>query len=120
MVLTVEAMLPANGQHLLQGLHAASPEGRIVRAGPGDAVDAHQPLDVLHHGIFMFLQPRAWGVSDNKGPAIGILYVMECLRELKVPLKHELCLFVGTDAAPHCPKTMPRPCRESCCWHCRP
>lgn len=37
------------------------------------------------------------GVSDNKGPAIGILYVMECLRELKVPLKHELCLFVGTD-----------------------
>lgn len=37
------------------------------------------------------------GVSDNKGPAIGILYVMQCLRELKVPLKHELCLFVGTD-----------------------
>ncbi len=37
------------------------------------------------------------GVQDNKGPAVGILYVMECLRELKVPLKHELCLFVGTD-----------------------
>ena len=37
------------------------------------------------------------GVQDNKGPAVGILYVMQCLRELKVPLRHELCLFVGTD-----------------------
>lgn len=37
------------------------------------------------------------GVQDNKGPAVGMLYVMQCLRELNVPLKHELCLFVGTD-----------------------
>lgn len=37
------------------------------------------------------------GVQDNKGPAVGILYMMQCLRELNVPLKHELCLFVGTD-----------------------
>jgi len=37
------------------------------------------------------------GSQDNKGPAIGILYMMQCLRELQVPLKHELCLFVGSD-----------------------
>lgn len=37
------------------------------------------------------------GAQDNKGPAIGILYMMQCLRELKVPVKHELCLFVGCD-----------------------
>ena len=37
------------------------------------------------------------GVQDNKGPAVGILYVMQCLKELEIPLKHELCLFVGTD-----------------------
>lgn len=37
------------------------------------------------------------GVQDNKGPAVGILYVMQCLKELQIPLKHELCLFVGTD-----------------------
>lgn len=37
------------------------------------------------------------GADDNKGPAVGILYMMQCLRELQVPLKHELCLFVGTD-----------------------
>ena len=37
------------------------------------------------------------GSQDNKGPAIGILYLMECLRELQIPMKHELCLFVGCD-----------------------
>jgi len=37
------------------------------------------------------------GSQDNKGPAIGILYMMQCLRELNIPLKHELCLFVGCD-----------------------
>lgn len=37
------------------------------------------------------------GSQDNKGPAIGILYMMQCLRELQIPLKHELCLFVGSD-----------------------
>lgn len=37
------------------------------------------------------------GAQDNKGPAVGILYVMECLRELKIPVRHELRLFVGCD-----------------------
>ena len=37
------------------------------------------------------------GAQDNKGPAVGILYMMQCLRELQIPMKHELCLFVGCD-----------------------
>lgn len=37
------------------------------------------------------------GSQDNKGPAVGMLYVMKCLRELEIPLKHQLCLFVGCD-----------------------
>lgn len=37
------------------------------------------------------------GSQDNKGPAIGILYVMQCIRELEIPMKHELCMFVGTE-----------------------
>lgn len=37
------------------------------------------------------------GVGDNKGPAVGMLYVMRCVRDLQIPLKHELCLFVGCD-----------------------
>lgn len=37
------------------------------------------------------------GAQDNKGPAVGILYMMKCLRELHIPMKHQLCLFVGCD-----------------------
>lgn len=37
------------------------------------------------------------GAQDNKGPAVGMMYVMRCLKELNVPLKHRLCLFVGCD-----------------------
>lgn len=37
------------------------------------------------------------GAQDNKGPAVGILYMMKCLRELSIPMKHQLRLFVGCD-----------------------
>lgn len=37
------------------------------------------------------------GAQDNKGPAVGILYMMKCLRELEIPIKHQLTLFVGCD-----------------------
>ncbi len=37
------------------------------------------------------------GVGDNKGPAVGMLYVMRAVRDLELPMKHELCLFVGCD-----------------------
>lgn len=37
------------------------------------------------------------GVQDNKGPAIGMIYLMQCIRELGIEMKHELCLFVGCD-----------------------
>lgn len=37
------------------------------------------------------------GAQDNKGPAVGILYMMKCLRELHIPMRHQLRLFVGCD-----------------------
>lgn len=37
------------------------------------------------------------GAQDNKGPAVAMLYVMRCIRELAIPVKHALCLFVGCD-----------------------
>ena len=37
------------------------------------------------------------GAQDNKGPAVGILYAMQCIRDLGLPMKHDLCLFVGCD-----------------------
>lgn len=35
------------------------------------------------------------GVGDNKGPAVGMIYLMQCLQELRVPMKHRLCLYLG-------------------------
>ena len=37
------------------------------------------------------------GAQDNKGPAVAMLYVMRCIRDLKLDMKHEICLFVGCD-----------------------
>lgn len=37
------------------------------------------------------------GVEDNKGPTLGVLYVIRCLKELGIPLRHGLKLFVGCD-----------------------
>lgn len=37
------------------------------------------------------------GSTDDKGPAIAALYVLKCLRDLKVPLKHNVMLYFGCD-----------------------
>ena len=58
----------------------------------GDGWD-YSPFEPARAGKYLI----ARGVQDNKGPAVGLLYVMRCLRDLKLPMKHELCLFVGCD-----------------------
>ena len=62
----------------------------VVPTGEGWSQDPFEP--VLKDG---FLIGR--GAQDNKGPAIGVLYLMQCVRELGIPMKHELRLFVGCD-----------------------
>ena len=42
------------------------------------------------------------GAQDNKGPAVAMLYVMRCIRELGLPAAHELCLFAGCDEERGC------------------
>ncbi len=37
------------------------------------------------------------GAQDNKGQTVACLYVMRCFRELGVPLRRTLRLYVGTD-----------------------
>ncbi len=53
----------------------------------------YQPFEPVLKDYFLIGR----GSQDNKGPAIGILYMMQCLRELNIDLQHELCLFVGCD-----------------------
>lgn len=62
----------------------------VVPVGADWTYEPFEPVRMKH-----FLIGR--GAQDNKGPAVGMLYVMQCLRELEIPLKHELCLFVGCD-----------------------
>lgn len=62
----------------------------VVPAGEGWA---HDPFDPYIKDGYLIGR----GVSDNKGPAVAMLYVMRCLRDLNIPMKHELCLFVGCD-----------------------
>lgn len=37
------------------------------------------------------------GVQDNKMTAIGVFHVMNCLRDLGMPLKHRYSLYMGTN-----------------------
>ena len=37
------------------------------------------------------------GATDDKGPAVAALYVMKCLRDLKIPLKHNIMVYWGCD-----------------------
>ena len=37
------------------------------------------------------------GSGDNKGPTMAVMYVIECLRDLGVKLRHPLRLFLGCD-----------------------
>lgn len=37
------------------------------------------------------------GASDNKGPTMAVMYVIQCLRELGVKLRRPLRLFLGCD-----------------------
>ena len=37
------------------------------------------------------------GTADDKGPGVAALYALRCLKELNVPLKHNVRLIWGTD-----------------------
>ncbi len=60
----------------------------VVPVGSGWSQD---PFDPTEKDGFLV----ARGVGDNKGPAIGMLYLMQCIRELGIEMKHDLRLFVG-------------------------
>lgn len=62
----------------------------VVPAGNDWETPPFEPVRKEH-----FLIGR--GAQDNKGPAVGMLYVMQCIRELGIDMKHELSLFVGCD-----------------------
>ena len=63
----------------------------VVPAGEGWRIT--QPFEPVVRGDYLIGR----GADDNKGPAVGVLYVLRALEELGVPTRHGLRLCVGTD-----------------------
>lgn len=51
----------------------------------------YEPYNSIEKGGFLIGR----GSQDNKSPAISILYVLQCIKELQLPIIHNLKLFVG-------------------------
>ncbi|MFR5690075.1 MAG: Sapep family Mn(2+)-dependent dipeptidase [Lachnospiraceae bacterium] len=62
----------------------------VVPAGEGWERDPYEPFEKEGYLI-------GRGVGDNKGPAVGMIYLMQCMRELNIPLRHDFCLYLGTN-----------------------
>ena len=62
----------------------------VVPAGGGWVFEPFQP--VIREGYVI-----GRGADDNKSAVVGTLYLLRCLRELDVPMKHAVQLFVGCD-----------------------
>lgn len=105
----LEEMLALGREH---GFYTENYENRVGSIGSPDSdwenmIGFWNHLDVVpvgNHWVYKPFEPVrkeyfliGRGAQDNKGPAVGILYMMKCLRELNITLKHELRLFVGCD-----------------------
>ena len=53
----------------------------------------YEPFSAVQKGNYLIGR----GAQDNKGPAIAMLYVMRCLRDLGIEMKHSIRLFAGTN-----------------------
>lgn len=62
----------------------------VVPEGEGWLSEPYQP--VIRDGLLF-----GRGVGDNKSAAIGSFYIQQALRELEIPLKHNVKLFLGTN-----------------------
>ena len=58
----------------------------------GDGWDFSPFAPVCRDGVLI-----GRGADDNKGPAVGMLYVLRCLKELNVPLRCGVRVVAGTD-----------------------
>lgn len=62
----------------------------VVGEGKGWATD---PYEVAEKDGLLFGR----GVADDKGPVVAALLAMKCVRDLNIPLKHNVKLIMGTD-----------------------
>lgn len=62
----------------------------VVGEGTGWSSD---PYEVVERDGLLFGR----GVADDKGPVVAALFAMKCVKDLGLPLKHNVKLILGTD-----------------------
>lgn len=67
--------------------------GHLDVVPPGDGWLLTQPYAPLVKDGYLIGR----GTDDNKGPAVGVMYVLRALEELHIPTRHGLRLFLGCD-----------------------
>lgn len=81
--------------------------GSINMGGQGETIGFWGHLDVVPEGGDWDFPPYEGivkngmiigrGAQDNKGQTMAVFYVLRCIRELGIPLRHNLKLFLGTN-----------------------
>lgn len=66
--------------------------GHLDVVPEGDGWDFPPYEGVVKNGMII-----GRGAQDNKGQTMEVFYVMRCIQELGIPLRHNLKLFLGTD-----------------------
>lgn len=67
--------------------------GHLDVVPPGDGWQLTTPYaPVLREGYLI-----GRGADDNKGPALGVMYLLRAFEELNIPTRHGLRLFLGCD-----------------------
>ena len=66
--------------------------GHLDVVPEGDGWDFPPYEGVVKNGMII-----GRGAQDNKGQTMAVFYVMRCIQELGIPLRHNLKLFLGTD-----------------------
>ena len=56
-----------------------------------------KPFDPIKHGDYLIGR----GADDNKGPLVGVMYILRAFEELGIETKHGLRLIVGCDEEKH-------------------
>lgn len=67
--------------------------GHLDVVPPGDGWQLTQPYAPIVRDGYLIGR----GVSDNKGPTIGVMYLLRAFEELHIPTRHGLRLFLGCD-----------------------
>ncbi|MGN0778331.1 MAG: Sapep family Mn(2+)-dependent dipeptidase [Aristaeellaceae bacterium] len=67
--------------------------GHLDVVPPGDGWLLTKPFEPAVRAGYLIGR----GADDNKGPAVGILYLLRAFEELHIPTRHGLRLFLGCD-----------------------